>query len=90
MLPTPDLNENTFSKSDALALGKLNSFLLHLFLFFCNLATFYSILLHYLTCHTKLYVMSSIFRLIRRTGWMIESTEMIGVHIRSKGQNEYV
>jgi len=34
MLPTADLNENTFSKSDALALGKSNSFLIHLFLFF--------------------------------------------------------
>jgi hypothetical protein len=45
MLPIPDLNENTFSKSDALALGKLHHFLLHLFLFFCNLATFYSVTL---------------------------------------------
>jgi hypothetical protein len=49
MLPIPDLNENTFSKSDALALGKLNSFLLHLFSFFCNLATFYSVALPNMT-----------------------------------------
>ena len=45
VLPIPDLSENIFSKSDALALGRSNHFLLHVFFFFCNLATFYSIIL---------------------------------------------
>ena len=43
VLPIPDLSENIFSKSDALALGRSNHFLLHVFFFFCNLAAFYSI-----------------------------------------------
>jgi hypothetical protein len=34
ILPIPDLNENTFNKTDALAIGKLNKFLFDLFLFF--------------------------------------------------------
>lgn len=33
VLPIPDLNDNIFSKSDALALGKLNNFLHHLYPF---------------------------------------------------------
>lgn len=44
MLPIPDLNENGFSKSDALALGNLNNSLFIIF-FVCILATFYSITL---------------------------------------------
>ena len=41
-LPIPDINETTFTKTDALALGSLNKFISHR-LFLLNLATFYSV-----------------------------------------------
>jgi hypothetical protein len=86
MLPIPDLNESAFSKSDALALGKLNNFLLHLFLFFCNLATFHSITLPNMTCE----IVSNIVDLPSNSSYWLNNSDLKRVlkkwaaHVKSK------